>query len=168
MLAGIEGILAGCEKMMNQNQTNTTTTTKTTTTTTTKTPRHRKAHNKNSQASTEKNTKRRPRQTKAACKKSKTKNLKPVISDCLDEINKLLNSNPQEEAKKNTGSHSLPVVNLKDKHKALTALVASVPLEERGNSRGQRSQILRDIQTLGRGRASANGQGDWKFQGKQS
>lgn len=156
MLAGMEHVFANGEKREGQNRA------------TVKTPNRRKTHDKNSHASGGKASKRNSRRLNNATKKGKTKSLTPAVQDCLNEINKLLNSNVYEEANNNLGARELPTVTLKDKQKALTALIAAVPLEERGSIRGQKSQILKCIQTLGRGRVHADGAGRWKLKGKNS
>lgn len=153
MLAGIENLIANCEKTKGQNQT------------VTEAPNYRKAHEKNSHTSKVKATERNSRRIG---KKGKTKMQAPAVNDCLNEINKLLNSNLYEEANNNLGCRALPAITFKNKQKALTALVAGVPLEERGSIRGQKSQILQCTQTLGRGRVSADGAGHWKLKGKYS
>lgn len=154
MLAGMEHVLASSEKKEQQNQT------------TSKTPNRRKKHEKSPHASKGKVTKRNLRRSNNSSKKGKTKTQPLAVNDCLNEINKLLHSNIYEEANNNLGARELPTTVLKDKRKALTALVASVSLEERGSIRGQKGQILRCIQNLGPGRVRADGAGSWKLKGK--
>ena len=156
MLAGIEEVLENCEKKKGRNQT------------TARTPKQRKTPEKSSHTSKAKAIKGNSRRTNTTSKKRKTKTLAPEVNDCLKEINKLLNSNVYAEANDNIGARELPTVTLKDKKKALTALVAGVPLEERGSIRGQKGQILQCTQTLGRGRVRADGAGMWKLKGKLS
>lgn len=160
MLAGIEDVLANCEKTGGQNQT------------TTKTPNDRKTHGKDAEASKGKATQRNSRRKKEARKKGKAKMPAHLtddsLKDCLNDINSLLHSNFSEEANNNIGSRELPTVTSKDKQKALTALLASVPLEERGSIRGERSQILQNIKTLSTHRVRADGAGRWKMKGKES
>jgi hypothetical protein len=83
-------------------------------------------------------------------KKHKAKKPTSHGEGCLDNINSLLDSNVYEDANNNLGSYELPTVTSKDKQKALTALIASVPQEEKGNIRGEKAQILRCIKNLGR------------------
>jgi hypothetical protein len=97
---------------------------------------------------------------------SKTKKLGPLHHGMVDHVASLLHSNVFEEANDNLGSHELPTVTHKDKHKALTELLASVPLEEKESARGERSQILRSIRSLGSKKVFADGAGMWRMKGR--
>lgn len=154
MLAGMEQILANSKKKEGQKQT------------TSKTPNRRKTDEKSLHTSRGKTAKRNSRRSNNTSKKDKTKTQAPAAQDCLKEINELLYSNIYDEANNNLGARELPTVTLKDKQKALTALIASVPLEDRGSVRGDRSTILKCIQNLGSSRVRADGKGNWKFKGK--
>lgn len=156
MLAGMEHVLANSEEKEGQNQT------------TSEAPSRRKTNEKGSHASKGKKANENSRRLKKISKKGKTKKLTPVVNDCLNEINKLLHINISEEANNNLGARELPTVVLGDKQKALTALIASVPFEEKGSVRGQKSQILRCIKNLGRGMVHADRGGKWKLKGKDS
>ena len=154
MLAGIEHVLANSEKKEGQNQT------------TSEAPNRGKPNEKGSHASKGKTANGNSRRLKKTSKKGRTKKLTPAVNDCLNEIKKLLHINISEEANNNLGARELPTVVLGDKQKALTALIASVPLEERGSVRGQKSQILRCIKNLGPGMVHADRAGKWKLKGK--
>ena len=154
MLAGIEIFLAKFQEKEGQTQA------------IVEPPNHGEAQEKTLYTSKGKFSKATSRRIKNARKKAKSRKQAAMEADCLNDINKLLNSNIYEEANNNQGCRELPAITLKDKRKALTALVADIPLEQRGNIRGQKAQILRCIMTLGRGRVRADGEGGWKFKGK--
>lgn len=129
---------------------------------------NRKPRKKNSNAGKGKGTKKTSNRINGASKKSKAKKQTTFVEDYADDIDNLLHSNVYEDANNNLGSHELPSITYKDKQKALTALLASVPLEEKRSSRGERSQILRDIKSLGSHRVRADGKGKWRMKGKDS
>ena len=54
------------------------------------------------------------------------------------------------------------------KDKALKALLAGVPLEDRREARGRKADILRSSKVLGKGKVSADGNGNWNFKGMKS
>lgn len=154
MLAGIELFLAKFQETEGQTQT------------IVEAPNHGKAQEKTLRTSKGKVYKTTSRRIENARKKAKSKKQAAMKADCLNDINKLLNSDIYEEANNNQGCRELPAITLKDKRKALTALIADIPLEQRGNIRGQKTQILKCVAALGRGRVRLDGEGGWKFKGE--
>lgn len=129
---------------------------------------NRRPRRKNLNAGKGKVTKRNSKRMNGAGKKSKAKKQTAFADDYADDIDNLLHSNVYEDANNNQGLRELPSITHKDKQKALTALLASVPLEERGSTRGEKSQILKSIKALGSRRVGADGAGKWRMKGKDS
>lgn len=105
---------------------------------------------------------------KGASKQRQTKKPKPHESGYMNDFESLIhgNFNVYEDATSNFNRPGLPTIAHADKGKALTALLASVPLGEKVGARGQRADILRAITSLGGSRkVKADGEGNWKMQG---
>lgn len=124
-----------------------------------------KAHKDNLQPSKGQTINKTGKKNKAR-KQRKAKKPTSHGNGCLDNINSLLDSNVYEDANNNLGSYELPTVTSKDKQKALTALIANVPQEEKRGIRGERAHILRCIKRLGSIKIQADGAGLWKMKGK--
>ena len=131
-------------------------------------PNNRKPRRKNLNAGKGKATKKPSKRINGAGKKCKARKQTTSVDDYADDIDNLLHSNVYEDANNNLGSRELPSITYKDKHKALTALLASVPLEERGSIRGERTKILNYIKSLCSQRVRADGAGKWIMKGKDS
>ena len=100
---------------------------------------------------------------KTATQKKKAKKAK---SGRLTDIASLLMNNYYEDANRNLNRPDLAVVTHTRKDKALKALLAGVPLDDRGSARGDKTNILEATMTLGNVRADGNGQ--WKLKGMKS
>ena len=103
-----------------------------------------------------------------ASKRGRASKRKPLVSDCWTEIDSLLRNNIHEDANENLNLRKLPSEIGKNTQRALTALFASVPLEERGSIRGERTQLFKSIKILGARRVHPDGAGSWKFKGENS
>lgn len=97
---------------------------------------------------------------------------KPNKAGHLNNLNSLLMSNVYEDADTNLNREPLPVSGLKNKQKALAALVASVPLgTTKKDAISEKNRILKATETLGRnlkGSCKADGDDHWKLPGLKS
>ena len=97
---------------------------------------------------------------------------KPNKAGRLNTSNSLLTSNVYEDADTNLNREALPVSGLKDKQKALAAVVASVPLGiTEKDAISEKNRILKATKTLGRDlkeSCKADGDDHWKLPGLKS
>lgn len=85
----------------------------------------------------------------------------------LNDISSVFHNDIFEVAKESLSLREPPSTTHRDKQKVLTELLASVPLEERKSTHGERSQILKSIKVLGNRRVRADGAGAWTLKGKE-
>lgn len=131
-----------------------------------KAPEGRKKHKKslNGGKRTKSTGNRRAKEKmKTATQKKKAKKAK---SGRLTDVASLLMNNYYEDANRNLNRPDLAVVTHTRKDKALKALLAGVPLDDRSSARGDKTNILEATMTLGNVRADGNGQ--WKLKGMKS
>lgn len=103
---------------------------------------------------------------KAGAQKKKTKKPTPGQPGYLNDFASLTMCNIYEDANRNLDRPDLAVVTHTDKDKALKALLAGVPLDDRGSTRGEKSNILKATKTLGNVRADGNGR--WRLKGMKT
>lgn len=84
----------------------------------------------------------------------------------LTDFASLMMNNYYEDANRNLDRPDPAVVTHTNKDKALKALLAGVPLDDRGSARGDKTNILEATMTLGNVRA--DGKGQWKLKGMKS
>ena len=101
-------------------------------------------------------------------KKSGPKSSNRKTKDHRNDLGDLLTSNVFDDATANNDRDALPVWSETDKRKAMTAIVASVPLENKQEARDDKATILRATKTLAPRKVTADGQGGWKLQGMAS
>ncbi|MCJ1469878.1 hypothetical protein MMC07_008522 [Pseudocyphellaria aurata] len=109
---------------------------------------------------------KKPTGVPSAKKKSKVKRPKPGQPGYFADFASLIASNVYEDANRNIDRPDLAVVTHTDKGKALKAFLAGVPLDDRGNARGDKTSILNATKTLGNVRADGNGR--WRLRGMKS
>lgn len=132
-----------------------------------KAPEGRKRHKKSLNVSkTSKSTENPSKRKKAETQKKKAEKPRPGQLGYLNDFASLTTSNVYEDANKNLDRPALAVVTHTNKQKALKAFLAGVPLDDRGNARGEKTNILLATKTLGNVRADGNGK--WKLKGMKS
>lgn len=95
--------------------------------------------------------------------KKKTKKPRPGQAGYLNDFASLTTSNIYEDANRNVDRPHLALVTHTNKEKALKAFLAGVPLDDRDNVRGEKTNILKATKTLGNVRADGNGR--WSLKG---
>lgn len=85
-----------------------------------------------------------------------------------NDIGNIMNSNVFDDALANNDRNALPVTSEMDKRKAMKAILACVPLENKQEAQDDRTAILKATVTLAARKITADGQGGWKLQGMAS
>lgn len=85
-----------------------------------------------------------------------------------NDVGNLLYNNVFDDATANNDRDALPVSSETDKRKAMKAIVANVPLENKREAKDDKAAILKATVTLASRKVTADGQGGWKLQGMAS
>lgn len=101
-------------------------------------------------------------------KKSGPGKLNRKVSSYQNHFGDLLTSNVFDDATANNDRDALPVSSETNKRKAMKAIVASVPLENKREAKDDEAAILKATVTLASRKVTADGQGGWKLQGMAS
>lgn len=103
---------------------------------------------------------------KTGTQKKKANAPRPGHAGYLADYASLTSSNVYEDANRNLDRPDLAIVTHTNKEKALKAFLAGVPIDDRGSTRGEKTNILKATKILGNVRA--DGTGKWKVKGMKS
>ena len=104
--------------------------------------------------------------TKKAKSRAKISKPNPSKPGYLNNLGSLMSNNVYDDANANLRKAKLITSSEKDKRKAMSEIIASVPLEDIHSSRREKNHIIKATVTLGKRKVTAVGDNKWKFKGK--
>lgn len=101
-------------------------------------------------------------------KNSRSKKSNRKVNGHRNDVLDLLTSNVFNEALANNDRDALPVSSETNKRRAMKAIIANVPLENKQEAKDDEATILKATVTLAPRKVTADGKGGWKLQGMAS